>query len=58
MEFEKLHVARASVDTAGDMLVYAAFMAVCGWRTSVGDMLLLLLLLKCYPEEKLLNDYF
>ena len=52
MEFEKLHVARASVDKAGDMLVYAAFMAVCGWRTSVGDMLLVLLLLKCYPEEK------
>ena len=52
MELEKLHVVRASVDSAGDVLVYAAFMAVCGWRTSVGDMLLLLLLLKCYPEEK------
>ena len=52
MEFEKLHVVRATVDSAGDVLVYAAFMAVCGWRTSVGDMLLFLLLLKYYPGGK------
>ena len=52
MEFEKLHVVRASSEIAVGMLIFAAFMAVCGWPTSVGDMLLLLLLLKCYPEEK------
>ena len=52
MEFEKLHVVRASVDSTDGVLVYVECMAACGWRPSVGDMLLLLLLLKCYPEEK------
>ena len=52
MEFEKLSVVRARVDSPDDVLVYVACMIVCGWRPSVGDMLLLLLLLKCCPEEK------
>ena len=58
MEFEKWYVIRASVGDAGDVLAFVAEMGwvACfrGWRTSVGDMLLLLLLLllKCYPEEK------
>ena len=52
MEFEKLLVVRARVDSADDVLVYVACMVVCGWCPSVGDMLLLLLLLKCYPEEE------
>ena len=54
VEFEKWHVVRASVGSAGDVLACVVCMMVVGWRTSVGDMLLLLLLLllKCCSEEK------
>ena len=61
VEFEKWHVVRVSVCSAGDVLVWVACMTVGEWRTSVGDMLFYYCYCyywKAVLKKKLLNVYF